>query len=431
MTHDVFICHSSKDRTIANAIVATLEQHGIRCWIAPRDVVPGVEYAGAIVEAITASKLTVLVFSSNSNESQHVRREIERTVSHGRAVLPFRVEDVVPSPSLEYFISGAHWLDAMTPPLEQHLDHLVGTIKLLLEREAGGAVPAGAGAEGTPPLGGAAPLPAAPQSRPAWQWAGLGIAGVVAVVAAGLILVPGLLGPRGAAVSPPPTTGATEAAVATPTIAPTARSTSAASVTPTDNPGDDFYDEFNGTIAADWTWLNEDRAGWNLTDNFGWLTIDSPASPPLANLLVYQPAAPTYALTTMLEFAPTSEYQFAGVVLTGRDPDADRLQFGWGFCEGEGCVGAGLYFNRIEGGVVVGNTHATLLTGSPSQIYLALDVTSNVVTALYSYDGGDDWFDGGIQPLDPAYTRVGLVVLDAADEISADFGYVYVARYLE
>jgi TIR domain-containing protein len=136
VTHDVFICHSSKDRTIANAICSTLEQHHIRCWIAPRDVIPGSDYAGSIVKAIGGSRLTVLVFSSSSNESAHVRREIERTVSHGIPVLPFRVEEVVPSPALEYFISDAHWLDAMTPPLEKHLDHLVGTVQLLLEREA-------------------------------------------------------------------------------------------------------------------------------------------------------------------------------------------------------------------------------------------------------------------------------------------------------
>ena len=132
MAHDVFICHSSKDRTIANAICATLEQQRIRCWIAPRDVLPGSDYATSIVEAVAATRLTVLVFSENSNQSPHVRREIERTVSRGIPILPFRVEDVVPSPSLEYFISDAHWLDALTPPLEQHLQQLVGVVQALL-----------------------------------------------------------------------------------------------------------------------------------------------------------------------------------------------------------------------------------------------------------------------------------------------------------
>jgi hypothetical protein len=202
MTHDVFICHSSKDRTIANAIVSVLEQHRIRCWIAPRDVVPGRDYAGAIVEAITGSKLTVLVFSGNSNQSQHVRREIERTVSRGIAVLPFRVEDVVPSPSLEYFISDAHWLDAMTPPLEQHLDHLVGTVRLLLERDAPAAPPA-SGEPPAPDQLAAGSYATGPRRRPAWQWAALGIGGVAAVVLAGMIVLPRLAGPAGTATPSP------------------------------------------------------------------------------------------------------------------------------------------------------------------------------------------------------------------------------------
>jgi hypothetical protein len=133
MTHDVFICHSSKDRTIANAICATLEQHRIRCWMAPRDILPGSDYAGSIIEAVSATRLTVLVFSDNSNQSPHVRREIERTVSRGIPILPFRVDEVVPSPSLEYFISDAHWLDAVTPPLERHLKQLVRVVQALLE----------------------------------------------------------------------------------------------------------------------------------------------------------------------------------------------------------------------------------------------------------------------------------------------------------
>ena len=155
MSHDVFICHSSKDRTIANAICSKLEQNRIRCWIAPRDVLPGRDYAAAIIEAISEATLTMLVFSDNSNKSLHVHREIERTVGHGIPILPLRVDDVVPSSSLEYFISNAHWLDAITPPMEQHLDHLVGTIRLLLDRTGEASsevVPEPAGSPQQPPL---------------------------------------------------------------------------------------------------------------------------------------------------------------------------------------------------------------------------------------------------------------------------------------
>ena len=135
MAHDVFISHSGKDKPIADAVCATLEIGGVRCWIAPRDIVPGTQWGEAIIDAISSSRVMVLVFSSNANESQQIIREVERAVSKGIPVIPFRVEDVDPNKSLEYFISAPHWLDALTPPLEKHLGQLLSTIKLLLSRQ--------------------------------------------------------------------------------------------------------------------------------------------------------------------------------------------------------------------------------------------------------------------------------------------------------
>lgn len=67
MAHDVFISYSHHDKPQADAVCATLEAKGIRCWIAPRDVIPGQEWGAAIVEAIRASRVMVLVFSSHAN----------------------------------------------------------------------------------------------------------------------------------------------------------------------------------------------------------------------------------------------------------------------------------------------------------------------------------------------------------------------------
>src|ERR1700733_12628577 len=105
MAHDVFISHSAKDKTIADAVCATLESEGIRCWIAPRDVMPGREFGKCIVEAIKQTRIMVLVFTANANDSTPVCKEVERAVNHGVVVLPFRVENVNPDGSLEFFIS--------------------------------------------------------------------------------------------------------------------------------------------------------------------------------------------------------------------------------------------------------------------------------------------------------------------------------------
>jgi len=158
MAHDVFVSYAHQDRTVANAVCATLEAHGIRCWIAPRDILPGSDWGEAIIDAIQGAKALVLVFSSNSNDSDQIKREIERTVHQGIAVVPFRIEDVLPNKTLEYFISTQHWLDALTPPLEDHLNHLAETITVLLAKKDRKEKPL--------PAGGAESAPSQPQSRP-------------------------------------------------------------------------------------------------------------------------------------------------------------------------------------------------------------------------------------------------------------------------
>ena len=124
MSRDVFICHSSQDKEVADAICESLEAHKISCWIAPRDVRPGKNWGSAIVEAIAESKVLVLILSKHSNSSPQVVREIERAVHKELTIIPFRVDDILPSEDLEYFVSSCHWLDAMEPPLQPHLDAL-------------------------------------------------------------------------------------------------------------------------------------------------------------------------------------------------------------------------------------------------------------------------------------------------------------------
>ena len=133
MAHDVFISYSSKDKPAADATCAVLESKGIRCWIAPRDIIPGADWGETIVDALHASRALVLVFSANANLSQQIKREVERAVNAGLPIIPLRIENVMPAKSLEYFLSTPHWLDAFTPPLEHHLNYLADVIRHILD----------------------------------------------------------------------------------------------------------------------------------------------------------------------------------------------------------------------------------------------------------------------------------------------------------
>src|SRR5436190_7398697 len=150
MAHDIFISHSSKDKTIADAVCATFEANGMRCWVAPRDVPPGAAWGAAIVNAIQNSRVMVLVFSDNANTSGQIAREVERAADYGVTIVPIRVEDVAPAQSLQYFLSNIHWLDAVSPPLERRLQEIAARIKPMLGQQSGSIVPPPVGANFSP-----------------------------------------------------------------------------------------------------------------------------------------------------------------------------------------------------------------------------------------------------------------------------------------
>jgi TIR domain len=217
MAHDVFISHSSNNRTVANAVCAALEGIGIRCWIAPRDVLPGRSYSGEITRAIQQSRAFVLIFSEHSNNSEQVLREVQLAANSRLHIVQFRIDAVVPSDDLEYYLSGPHWLDAVTPPLENHLDQLKSSMKALL------ALPRAAEPDTTPP-----PVPAitpvsrppppaqsisppvfappspAPPSSNLWKFVALGIAVVAALGCVAFVVIFALLQPKPPTITAPP-----------------------------------------------------------------------------------------------------------------------------------------------------------------------------------------------------------------------------------
>ena len=131
--HEVFISYSSKDKIIADAICHALEENKIPCWIAPRDVQPGIPYAREIIKGIKECKVMVLVFTANSNASEHVCNEIDKAFNNNKIIVPFLVENIAMDEALEYYLSRKHWLTAY-PYYEKHLEELVIAVGKVLGR---------------------------------------------------------------------------------------------------------------------------------------------------------------------------------------------------------------------------------------------------------------------------------------------------------
>lgn len=134
MAHDVFIGYTEQDTNTAGAVCRTIESEGIRCWIAPRDILPGADWRQSIFEAIQRARIFVLVFSAAANESEQVHSQVRYANYRGISILPLRIDDVRPAHSFEYFLGNVQWLDARERPLELHLKRVADEIKWRLEQ---------------------------------------------------------------------------------------------------------------------------------------------------------------------------------------------------------------------------------------------------------------------------------------------------------
>src|SRR5947209_5880897 len=157
-------------------VCAQLEEAGVSCWIAPRDIAPGVTWPAAITEAIDHCRAMIIVFSRHANESPHMAREIECADTRRVPILPVRVENVTPAGDMEYFLGNRQWFDLHERTIERRIAGLPEAISALLT-----------GADIRGPVM-AAPL-VLPKKRKAdgiWRWL---LGGGVAVAALGAILV--------------------------------------------------------------------------------------------------------------------------------------------------------------------------------------------------------------------------------------------------
>ncbi len=102
----VFISHSKANSEQARKICELLEQDNIGCYIAPRDINYGEDWAGSIAKSIKASKLFVFLLSEFSNDSRQCLKEVNVADNHNIPMLCVGLEMVQLNDSLEYHFSA-------------------------------------------------------------------------------------------------------------------------------------------------------------------------------------------------------------------------------------------------------------------------------------------------------------------------------------
>lgn len=131
--YDVFISHSSKNAEVATSLVAYIEENGLKCFIAPRDIVGGISYAEQLVHAINDCEVFLLLVSEEINKSEQVLNELEIAVDNNKIILPFKIDESTYNDSYKYYLKRKHWINAIPDPV-LHFAEVLKTIQLLMNK---------------------------------------------------------------------------------------------------------------------------------------------------------------------------------------------------------------------------------------------------------------------------------------------------------
>lgn len=166
MSYDVFISYKSEDKVKALWVKENLEANGISCWMAPESIPGGSNYAMEIAGAMAQCRCVVVAFTSITQTSMWVDKEIELALNMKKTVLPFMMEQVSLQGSFQLYLSNVQQYAAYQRPKEA-LTELIRDIRKL---------------QGAPV--------AAPKivSKPPFGSQGMGASGVIAFII-GLLLL--------------------------------------------------------------------------------------------------------------------------------------------------------------------------------------------------------------------------------------------------
>ena len=120
----IFISHYHDDNIIAKKICDALEEDGLRCWIAPRDILPGEDWAPAIMRGLSECDTMILVYTAGSNASRQVLHEVNTADTNGMKIMLLRLSGMELNPGLKYYLSTAHWYNAVDADFDSILPDL-------------------------------------------------------------------------------------------------------------------------------------------------------------------------------------------------------------------------------------------------------------------------------------------------------------------
>ena len=116
----VFVCCAIEDEAAGEAVRASLECGGLKCFLQNPGLAPAQSSANRISETIREAELFLLILSRQSNQAPDVRQQLETAAHFQLPLVTFRIEPVQPSDDLSYFLWEKHVVDGRHLQSDRH-----------------------------------------------------------------------------------------------------------------------------------------------------------------------------------------------------------------------------------------------------------------------------------------------------------------------
>ena len=111
MAGEIFISYRRADRAWAQLLYNQLKAEGVEAWYDSL-VQPGEDWRIATAKALQASRIFVLLFSSNAAKSTDIAKELAAAVHEKKLIIPVRLEDIAPDGAFLYELASRNWINA-------------------------------------------------------------------------------------------------------------------------------------------------------------------------------------------------------------------------------------------------------------------------------------------------------------------------------
>lgn len=108
----IFISFANQDNAIASRLCSILEEKGRECWIAPRNIVPGQDYARLITRAVREADAFIIILSESSYRSAHVLNELSLAFDQKLNIIPYCIDSSKPEDAFSYYLATKHRIES-------------------------------------------------------------------------------------------------------------------------------------------------------------------------------------------------------------------------------------------------------------------------------------------------------------------------------